>query len=130
MRLDEDGFTETGAGAVNQRIESRSTDALTSEVGMRVSRIYQKVGGRLTAAAGVAWLHDFEIDDRSITANHTGASGAFSLQGQDVDRNGVTLELGVGFETRKGVTTSLNYDGEFRDGHTSHGITGRISYRF
>jgi outer membrane autotransporter protein len=131
VRLDEDGFTESGAGSANQQISSRDTDSLTSEIGMRVSRVFQKANGQLTAGASVAWLHDFDIDDRVITTSYTGApASSFSLPGQDVERNGVTLGLGVGFETRKGVSTSLNYNGEFRDGFSAHGIIGQISYRF
>ncbi|MCK5382219.1 MAG: autotransporter domain-containing protein, partial [Gammaproteobacteria bacterium] len=131
IKLDEDSFTEKGAGDINQRISSRDTDSLTSEIGMRVSRMYQKAAGRLTTDASIAWLHDFDIDDRTITTSYTGApTSSFSIPGQDVERNGVTLGLGVGFETRKGVSTSLNYNGEFRDGYSAHGIIGRISYRF
>ena len=131
IRLDEDAFTETGADSVNQRISSRDTDSLTSEIGLRVGRVYQKAAGRLITDASVAWLHDFDIDDRTITTSYTGApASSFSIPGQDVERNGVTLGLGVGFETRKGVSTSLNYNGEFRDGFSAHGIIGRVSYRF
>jgi outer membrane autotransporter protein len=131
IRLDEDAFTETGAGSVNQRISSRDTESLTSEIGMRVTRVYKKAAGRLTTDASVAWLHDFDIDDRTITTSYTGApASSFSIPGQNVERNGVTLGLGVGFETKKGVSTSLNYNGEFRDGFSAHGIIGRVSYRF
>jgi len=131
IRLEEDAFTESGADSVNQQISSRNIDSLTSEIGLRVSRIYQKATGLLTADASVAWQHDFDIDDRTITTSYTGApASSFSMPGQDVERNGVTLGLGVGFETKKGVSTSLNYNGEFRDGFSAHGIIGRISYRF
>ena len=131
IKLDEDSFTESGAGDINQRISSRDTDSLTSEIGMRISRSFPHASGRLTTDASVAWLHDFDIDDRTITTSYTGApTSSFSLPGQDVESNGVTLGLGVAFETRKRVSTSLNYNGEFRDGFSAHGISGRISYRF
>jgi outer membrane autotransporter protein len=131
IKLDEDSFTEKGAGDINQRISSRDTESLTSEIGVRVSRSFPQAGGRLTTDASVAWLHDFDIDDRAITTSYTGApASSFSVPGQDVERNGVTLGLGVGFETRKGVSSSLNYNGEFRDGFSAHGIIGRISFRF
>jgi outer membrane autotransporter protein len=130
-RLDEDAFTESGASSVNQRISSRDTDSLISEIGVRISRSFPQAGGRLTTDASVAWLHDFDIDDRTITTSYTGApASSFSVPGQDVESNGVTLGLGVGFETSKGVSTSLNYNGEFRDGFSAHGIIGRVSYRF
>jgi outer membrane autotransporter protein len=131
IRLDEDAFTETGADSVNQRISSRDTDSLTSEIGLRVGRVYRKAAGRLITDASVAWLHDFDIDDRTITTRYTGSpASSFSIPGQDVERNGVTLGLGVGFETKKGISTSLNYNGEFRDGFSAHGVIGRVSYRF
>jgi len=131
IKLDEDSFTESGAGDINQKISSRDTDSLTSEIGMRVSRSVPHAGGRLTTDASVAWLHDFDIDDRAITTGYTGApTSSFSIPGQDVERNGATLGLGVAFETRKRVSTSLHYNGEFRDGFSAHGIIGRISYRF
>jgi hypothetical protein len=52
---------------------SRDTESLTSEIGMRVTRVYKKAAGRLTTDASVAWLHDFDIDDRTITTSYTGA---------------------------------------------------------
>jgi outer membrane autotransporter protein len=131
IRLDEESFTETGAGSVGQKIDSRDTESLTSELGVRIAKSAEKEHGRFTADANIAWLHDFDIDDRTITTAYTGSpTSAFSIEGQDLENNGATLGLGLTFENKSGISTSLNYRGEFRDNFSAHGIMGRISYRF
>jgi uncharacterized protein with beta-barrel porin domain len=129
--LDEEGFNEKGADGVSLRIDSRQTNSLVSELGLRVARVFKTKYGSLIPEVSAAWLHDFDIDDRMITSSFTGSPGAsFSIKGQDVERNGATLGAGITFVHKSGLSTSLKYIGEFREKYKSNGIMGELRFTF
>jgi outer membrane autotransporter protein len=129
--LDEESFEEKGAGAVSLRIDDRQTDALVSELGIRLARVFKTKCGSLIPEASAAWLHDFDIDDRVITSSFAGSPGAsFSIEGQDVDRNGATLGAAITFVHKSGLSTSLKYRGEFREKYRSNGVMGELRFMF
>jgi outer membrane autotransporter protein len=130
-RLDEDGFTETGADDLSLTVDGRKTDALVSELGMRLARAWHVQGGIIVPEVSAAWLYDFDVDDRVTRASFAGAPDtSFSLPGRDVERHGLALGAGLGFLHKDGLSTSLKYRGEFRNGESSNGILGELGYRF
>ena len=70
ISLDEDGFTEKGAGSINQIIGDRDTDSLVSELGLRLARVFKKETGSVIPEISAAWNYDFDIDDRVTTTTH------------------------------------------------------------
>ena len=79
----------------------------------------------------VGWSYDFDIDDRTITSAFAGApDSAFSIEGQSIEKNGLTIGTGITFINKKGFTTSLKYNGEFRNGYGAHGLIGELRYEF
>jgi outer membrane autotransporter protein len=129
--LDEESFRETGAGGVSLWVDKRKTDSLVSELGLQVIRTFGTKYGNLIPGLSLAWSYDFDIDDRVITTSFAGSPGAqFSIEGQDVEKHGVTLGAGLTFVHQSGFSTSLRYSGEFRKGYTSHGIIGELRYTF
>ena len=78
----------------------------------------QKDSGRLVSDIGVAWVHDYDIDDRVITAAYAGApSTAFSVKGQVIESDGAAVGLGLTFQKNNGLTTSVRLDTEIRDNY-------------
>jgi uncharacterized protein with beta-barrel porin domain len=66
-----------------------------------------------------------------MTASLAGSSGtAFSLQGQDVENNGLTAGAGMTFLFNNDISTSVRYQGEFRDGYSSHAAVGELRFNF
>lgn len=131
LYLNEDGFTEKGAGGLNQKIESRETNVLLSELGLRISKVMQLETGLLIPEASLAWLYDFNIDDRVVKSSFTDQPGtAFSIDGNDAEQNRTAVGIGITFHGMSGFKTSLKYTGEFRDGYTSHGVTGALQWEF
>jgi outer membrane autotransporter protein len=129
--LDEESFEERGAGAVSLRIDDRQTDSLVSELGIRLARVFKTKCGSLIPEVSAAWLHDFDIDDRVITSSFAGSPGAsFSIEGQDVERNGATLGAAISFIHKSGLSTSLKYRGEFREKYKSNGVMGELRFTF
>jgi outer membrane autotransporter protein len=131
MWLDENGFTEKGAGGANLIVSGRTTESLISELGVRVSRTIETDRGSYIPAARIGWLHDFDIGDRSITSAYTGAPATpFSVDGQKVDRNGALIGIDLGWQGSDAIYLGLQYDGEIRDSYSSYRIMGNLYYAF
>jgi uncharacterized protein with beta-barrel porin domain len=129
--LKEDGFTETGADSLNLVMDKRNTDALVSELGLRVFRVLDVNNGILIPELSAAWSYDFDIDDRVIRASLAGASGtSFAIAGQDVEKHGVIAGAGLTYVHQRGISTALKYKGEFREAYMSNGIMGEIRLTF
>ena len=131
IRLDEESFSESGAGAINQRVGDRVSESLTSEVGVRIAHAAPWKSGQLITNASLGWKHDFDPDSRSLSVAYSGApDSVFKVPARDLGSNGVAVRIGAGFTSSKGLTTSLDYAGEFRDKFSAHGIMASIRYRF
>jgi uncharacterized protein YhjY with autotransporter beta-barrel domain len=129
--LDEEGFQESGAGGANLSISSRETESLISELGVRVGRTIQTKLGSVVPELRAAWLHDFDIDDRTITASFAGAPNAsFSIRGHDVERYGAKIGAGVTLIRKNGLSVGLKYNGEFREDYQAHAAIGGVRYSF
>jgi outer membrane autotransporter protein len=129
--LAEDSFEETGAGAAGLHVDARRTQYLSSDLGLRFRRTLERANGILVPELSVAWNHDFALDDRLVTASFEGSPNAsFSVQGQDIERNGARLGGGVAYVNKKGLTSSLRYGAELRNGYIAHSLTGEIRYEF
>jgi len=131
INLEEDGFTETGAGSVNLIIDDRSTESLTSDLGLRFAKVFPTDFGSLIPELRVTWKHDFEIDDQVITAAFKGAPNVtFDVPGQDMDSEAATVSVGMTLIQKNGFSTNLKYDAELRDGYSSNGLFGELRYAF
>jgi outer membrane autotransporter protein len=128
--LDEEGFMEKGAGSINQIVGDRDTDSLVSELGLRLARVFKKDAMSVIPEVSAAWNYDFDIDDRVINAAYAGSpNDSFSIKGQDVEQHGATVGAGLTL-MNKGITTSVRYNGEFRDDYHAHGVIGEIRFEF
>jgi len=129
--LAEDGFTEQGAGAANQIVADRDTESLVSELGLRVTKAYQLENGTLLPEASLAWNYNFDIGDRLITASYEGSPNTtFSIDGQDVEKHGASVGVGLMFISKGGLSTALRYRGEFRDKYDAQAVYGEMRYEF
>ncbi len=75
--------------------------------------------GVLTSQLNIAWIHDFDIEDRAITARFAGSPGtSFTLEGRDVQSDGIRLGGALTFAGRKAFTVSVSLNAEFREDYT------------
>ena len=130
-QLDEDGFTEKGAGALNLAVESRTTESLLSWLGLRAGRAFRFDGATFLPEVSLAWLHDFDIDDSVTTAAIAGAPGSsFSIPGQSMETDGVNAGAALSLISKNGYRASLKYGGDFRGSYTAHALYGEIRIEF
>lgn len=130
LLLDEEGFTESGAGGANLSVKSRTTNSLVSELGLRVARGFEPEAGTFVPYLSAAWKYDFDIDDRTLVGGFTGAPGtSFPVDGRTLDRNGALIGAGLLF-FRDRYSASLEYLGEFRGDYSAHGLFARFGFAF
>ena len=129
--LDEESFDEIGTEGINLHIEDRQTDSLVSDIGLRFSYPFKKDTWLCIPEATVAWDHDFNIDDRRITAAFDGSpTMTFVTDSRDIDENGIILGAGLTFIDKDSVNISMRYTSELRSHSKSHAFTLGIRYEF
>ena len=129
--LNEAAFTERGADSLNLIVERRKTKSLVSELGLRAAYVFKTGYGNLIPELSGSLVYDFGIDDRVITTSFAGSPNmSFSIAGQDVERIGAVVDAGLTFMTQSGISTSLKYNGEFRNQYQSHGVMGELRFTF
>ena len=119
-RLKQDGYTETGAGALSMTVQGESASRVRSVLGVSVSTETGLSNGvKLTPSAHVNWRHDFRNDGLNSTATFTGGGAAFVTPGQDLASN--TYNLGAALVLRKSsdFTFTLQLDGEVASGYSA-----------
>ena len=126
------GYTETGAGAANMTVGSRSINSLRGGLGAKLGATLAETSGwQINGSVRAAWLHEFQAQTQRTTASFAGAGGTvFTIEGQRPERN--TLNLGVALDmvSDGNVTLTARYTGEFRTHYRSHGGTLQIRYDF
>jgi uncharacterized protein with beta-barrel porin domain len=62
-----------------------------------------------------------------ITTAFAGSpNSSFSMEDRHVDKNGITVGVGVTVMNKACLSVSVKYSGEFRDGYSAHGIIGEL----
>lgn len=129
--LDEESVDEIGTEGINLHIKDRQTDSLVSDIGLRFSYPFKKDTWLCIPEATVAWDHDFNIDDRRITAAFDGSpTMTFVTDSRDIDENGIILGAGLTFIDKDSVNISMRYTSELRSHSDSHAFTLGIRYEF
>jgi outer membrane autotransporter protein len=128
-RVEDDAYTETGAGIYNLNVSDKELDELilgvdgTLAVGLGESALF-------SATAGVGF--DVIDDDEGIAASFVGdpTSTSFVTSGVDASvwllRGGAGLTLG----SDDGIQFSANYDVEVRDEFINNSFSGKIKIPF
>ncbi|MFO7965580.1 MAG: autotransporter outer membrane beta-barrel domain-containing protein [Desulfobacterales bacterium] len=131
LYLDEDDFTESGAGALNLMVDERQTEALFSQIGLVAAGRMTYKNIEVMPELRLAWKHDFEIDEQVITSAYAGAPGVkFSIDSQQIEPNSILMETGGTLFYRNGLSLPIKYTAEFSDGYKSQGVLLLIRYLF
>lgn len=106
VRTKTDGFTETGAGALNLQVASQSTRSARTLLGAKTVHQW----GKLTVEPRLTWAHEFGNVNAPLVASFTGAAGAgnFQISGTSLKRDSLALGLGVSGQLRKGFTLTAD----------------------
>ncbi|MCW2248124.1 outer membrane autotransporter protein [Azospirillum fermentarium] len=125
------GYTETGAGALNLSVDDTRNNALTGSLGGRVS--YDHTGDGLTWTPYLQAVASYDVIGKrpETTARFLPAgSAAFVTRGADPARFGGDVTLGLDLATASNVTVNLAYTYGLREDFQAHGggVRVRIQY--
>ncbi len=128
-RLDQDGYTETGIGALT--VGSQDTDSVRSGLGAKVLIPLNESPVRTALELRAIWHHEFANTAQETTASFAGGGGAFTTSGVKTARDAANLGASLILShSDKDVVQNLllSYDAEVKDQYLSH--TGRLQARF
>jgi len=110
--LRQNGFTETGAGVLNQSVAGIDTNAFRGMLGARASQAWQTSGGRtLVPELRAVWMHEFLEPDTTLTAVFAPIGGSsFSTRGLNFGHDWAILGVGSQYILNQNVSLFANYD--------------------
>jgi len=116
-RLDEDGYTEEDAGALNLAVDSRTSASLQSALGVRAAWSYSASAVNVVPYLNAQWTHEFEDDGRDMNAQLAGrAGGSFTVTGLPPESDAVQAGAGLSVRIKDRTTLFGTYSTSFSDG--------------
>jgi outer membrane autotransporter protein len=105
-----DGFTETGAGALNLQVAGQTTNSSRSMLGAKASL----AAGRIRIEPRVIWAHEFGDLNTPMMAQFQGAATAspFQISGAALKRDTLILGLGATGSIAKGMDVFADVQAE------------------
>lgn len=126
-----DGYTETGAGALNRIVVANQLDSYQSAIGGRIFWENRSASGRLMIPElQVRWAHEFGDIDRNVQSSFVGTNRLFTINGRKADRDTVQVRTGMTIHTSDRSSVDVTYNGDFGDGQTNHAAAARAIWRF
>ena len=122
----EEGYTETGAGLLNLKVNTRSADSLILGID---GKLTHKVDDQTTVLANLGIGYDALAKETAIVSAYAGAPGA-SFTTHGVDPSPWLLRGGVGaaYKTRTGIELTGRYDAEVREKFVNQ--TASVKFRW
>ena len=126
--IDEDSYTEKGAGSLNLAVDDNDADSLILGLdGVATYRFGDNQGYTLKLRTGIGF--DVLTDETVVTSTFAGGGGAFTTTGAEPDE--FTYGAGVGFKAAPTDRLSVHLDYEFegRSDYQSHGGSLNLRWR-
>lgn len=122
-------YTETGAGALNLKVDPDDLDVLEGAIGATVAYRHETAEYTWYPEMRAALLYEFLGERGNTTSTYTGGGSAFKTQGADPAQIGGTVGVGLNVASADGTYEfGLDYDAELRAGFVSH--TGMLKFRY
>jgi uncharacterized protein with beta-barrel porin domain len=106
--IDEDGFSETGAGAANLTVDARTNWAFRSHLGAKLRRDLRYGDINMNIELAALWLHDFNRGS-DVTARLSSLREGASVSGIDSDRDAAGLHARLFLYKDSGFIVSVEY---------------------
>ncbi|WP_210543523.1 autotransporter outer membrane beta-barrel domain-containing protein [Rhodoferax sp. PAMC 29310] len=127
-RIRDSGYTETGAGALNLNVQSRTTEAFVIGIDGKLAHSLNSQT-KLTTNLGLGY--DLLNEQASITAAFAGSpSAAFTTNGLKPSPWLLRAGVGVVHNTASGVEISARYDAEYRENFLNQTASVKARWMF
>lgn len=132
-RTDIDSFTETSATGLALRFEDQDVTSVQGAIGAQASYALSYEWGVLVPAARAEYVHEFDDDRRTITANFAGDPTAtpIAIQTDSPDRNFFRAGLSLSAVLPGGISPFADYERRF--GHEfldEHKLSVGVRFEF
>lgn len=127
-RLNQDAYTESGAGGANLTVDSQQTDSVRSGLGVKASHTYKSGTMRLVPEVRATWFHEYAAKEMETTAAFAAGGSTFTTTGAAPARDSLALGVGVNLIDSDQLTVSANYDAELKEHYLGH--TGTLQVRW
>jgi outer membrane autotransporter protein len=125
-----EGRIEESGDVATMQVDSRQTDALASELGVRVDRPIRTSRGTLVPMVKASWQHDFGVSKNSLPFSLIGAPVGVTVTHPRVSQDRAVVRAGLTFKAKGGITSSIQYMGEVGEKTQNHGVIGQIRLSF
>jgi outer membrane autotransporter protein len=123
--LKQDGYTETGAGALSMVVQDETANRVRSVLGAKLATEKALSNGlTLLPSLHATWRHDFRNNGIDSTSTFTGGGASFTTPGQDLARNTYNLGAALAFQKSQDFTLTLQLDGERASGYSA--VSGQV----
>ena len=124
----QNGFTESGAGALNLNVAAQTTGSDRSVLGAEFAGAFGVEGReKLALQMRLGWAHEYANTARPVTASFAGAPGAnFTVFGAAPQTDSAVFSLAASTVVAQGVSLYARYDGEMATGTSTHSLNGGL----
>jgi outer membrane autotransporter protein len=131
-RVENETYTETGAGSLNLRVAQDEINVALANVGARYHTNQETDSGTMTPEFRAGVTYDLAGDDGVSTNVFNGGGAAFKVTGADVVEFGYKLGAGLSFQplATTGLTISANYDMWAKEDFVSHNANASLRFNF
>ena len=123
-------FSESGANSINLRVNSKTSNALRSELGLSSSYTFQVSGGCWTPYARISWVNKTLLSSSSYSASFRGQTGTFSASASSKGTNQWAPGVGVEFANMRGFSLLMNTRAELNGKMKNYSADMRVDYTF
>lgn len=128
LRLDTDGYTETGSAGL--RASHQSADVTYATLGLRASASVEFNGRHLSPHGMLGWQHAFGETTPHRTQAFATGSRAFTVAGTPLAENAALVEAGLDLDLSEATTVGVSYNGRLGRNVRDHGLEARLSMTF
>jgi len=130
-RQRDDGYAETGAGALNLTVAGRTLDSVRIAIGVKAAQSFALAGMQGTLQGSVSWAHEFR-GQGSLGARLAGdTSGtSFSTPTTDLPRDTAVLTLGISIASSRALDLYADLSAEAGTGQRVHALGLGLRYRW
>jgi outer membrane autotransporter protein len=126
-RFKSDGYTESGAGALDFEVRTQKAQEAIVKVG---AQLEGDISSRTQWLARAAVGYDLKDQDNGVTARFVGGGLPLVTPGLERSRSMAELGLGVRFRAGEGMELTARYDLQLRSGLRDQSASVRLAWAF
>lgn len=126
-----EGYSETGADALNLRVDRQVAESLRGSLGGRISRAWEMAWGSLVPGVRAAYSHEFGAGAQTVQAALVQGSTPFNVESTAPTRHSLLLGADVTALLPGGMQAFVGYNGQIGDHrYQAHGVNGGVRFAF